>query len=75
MGAGSAGCALANKLVKEGGHSVLMLEAGGEWNKNEYLHNKLSKCELEITLVSKVQFNHLSKATGRQSLEGKLIMT
>lgn len=37
VGAGSAGCVLANRLSREGSHRVLLIEAGGK-DKNPLIH-------------------------------------
>lgn len=54
VGAGSAGCVLANRLTESGGHRVLVLEAGGE-DDYSWIHIPLGYAKL----FTKARFNWL----------------
>jgi choline dehydrogenase-like flavoprotein len=45
VGAGSAGCVLANRLTEDGAGSALVLEAGG-WDRDPWIHIPLGTCKM-----------------------------
>ena len=47
VGAGSAGCVLANRLTASGKHRVLLIEAGGE-DRNLWIHVCITVCVFTI---------------------------
>ncbi|XP_062603390.1 alcohol dehydrogenase [acceptor]-like [Saccostrea cucullata] len=49
VGAGSAGCVLANRLSEDLGSSVLIVEAGGSENENEIMHIPMASGGLQNT--------------------------
>ncbi len=58
VGAGSAGCVLANRLTESGRHRVLLLEAGGE-DDYSWIHVPLGY----VRLFTKARLNWLYQAT------------
>src|SRR6516165_510105 len=48
IGAGSAGCALANRLTEDKDTRVLLLEAGG-WDRDPYIHIPLAWPRMFLT--------------------------
>jgi choline dehydrogenase len=68
VGAGSAGCVLANRLSESGRHKVLLLEAGGE-DTNPWIHIPLGYGKL----FNDPKVNWLYKTTPQPGLNDRVI--
>lgn len=69
VGAGSAGCVLANRLSESGAHRVLLLEAGGE-DRNPWIHIPLGYGKL----FKNPRVNWLYESEPEPELEGRRIV-
>ncbi|MGI8527436.1 MAG: GMC family oxidoreductase [Pseudolabrys sp.] len=69
VGAGSAGCVLANRLSASGWHSVLLLEAGGA-DRNVWIHIPLGYGKL----FSDARFNWLYKSEPEPELNNRNVI-
>jgi choline dehydrogenase len=69
VGAGSAGCVLANRLTANGKHRVLLLEAGGE-DRNLWIHVPIGYAKL----FSDARHNWLYNSEPEPELNGRQII-
>ena len=69
VGAGTAGCVLANRLTASGRHRVLLLEAGGE-DRNMWIHIPLGYGRL----FSNAKVNWLYQTAPEPELNGRQVM-
>jgi choline dehydrogenase len=69
VGAGTAGCVLANRLTASGRHRVLLLEAGGE-DRNMWIHIPLGYGRL----FSNAKVNWLYQTEPEPELNGRQVM-
>lgn len=68
VGAGSAGCVLANRLTGSGRHRVVLLEAGGA-DRNPWIHVPLGYGKL----FKDARFNWLFQSEPQRELNGRVI--
>ena len=68
VGAGSAGCVLANRLSASGRHRVLLLEAGGP-DRNPWIHVPLGYGKL----FADARVNWLYRSTPQRGLDGRIV--
>jgi len=69
IGAGSAGCVLANRLTASGKHRVLLLEAGGE-DRNLWIHVPIGF----VKLFADARYNWLYSSEPEPELHGRQII-
>src|SRR4051794_23954662 len=69
VGAGSAGCVLANRLTASGGHRVLLIEAGGE-DRNLWIHVPIGYAKL----FTDARHNWLYNSEPEPQLNGRQII-
>src|ERR1043165_8676792 len=69
VGAGSSGCALANRLSENGRHQVLLIEAGGRDNHlNIHIPMLVAKVLLDETLTWPFKTEPQTHLNGKQQL-------
>ena len=69
VGAGSAGCVLANRLTATGRHRVLLIEAGGE-DRNPWIHVPIGFARL----LTDARYNWLYNSEPEPELHGRSII-